>query len=171
MFVCTHEHISGVRTCVCMYRTSMYVCMHVSMYNRTSMAQTPLEPLKDVRDKGSSRKGVLLITPDQEAYLFDFFIMKVCCLFSLKPAYRGDSNNYTHHTIINIKKKFFQKYPKYNNVKNEFGIAFVNEPSVFEPLKFYCMYVCMHAHTSKVRYILTYVCICHSMIILLGCQR
>ena len=52
--------------------------------------------------------------------------------------------------LINIKKKITRNYPKYNNVcsygmflwelKNEFEIAVVNEPSVFEPLKFYCIY-------------------------------
>ena len=45
------------------------------------------------------------------------------------------------------KKKITRNYPKYNNVciygisfykgpKNEFEISVVNEPSVFEPLKF-----------------------------------
>ena len=59
------------------------------------------------------------------------------------------SLEYTQHAIINIKKKITQNYPKYNNVcsygifpqglKNEFKKAVVNEPSVFEPLNFYCM--------------------------------
>ena len=55
----------------------------------------------------------------------------------------------THNIpFISIKKKIAQNCPKYNNVcgcwffcselKNEFEIAVVNEPSVFEPLKFYC---------------------------------
>ena len=71
-------------------------------------------------------------------------------MFSLESPHRGDSNEYTQHTIINIKKKITLKYPKYNNVcsywlfseglKNEFETAEVNEPSVFEPLKFYCIY-------------------------------
>ena len=34
-----------------------------------------------------------------------FFKMKVCCAFSLESPYRGDSNEYTQHTIINIKRK------------------------------------------------------------------
>ena len=48
-----------------------------------------------------------------------------------------------------IQKKITQTYPKYNIVcsynifcqelKNEFEIAVVNEPSVFEPLKFCCI--------------------------------
>ena len=58
-----------------------------------------------------------------------------------------DSNEYTEHAIINIKKKITLNYPKYNDVcsygifskglKNE--TAVVNEPSVFDPLKFYCI--------------------------------
>ena len=58
------------------------------------------------------------------------------------------SHEYAQHAIINIKKKITLNYPKYNNVccyrifsrglKNEFETAVVNEPSVFEPLKFYC---------------------------------
>ena len=34
-----------------------------------------------------------------------FFKMKVCCVFSLESPHRGDSNEYTHHTIVNIKRK------------------------------------------------------------------
>ena len=69
-------------------------------------------------------------------------------MFSLESPHRGDSNENTKHTIFNIKKKITLNYSKYNNVcsygifslglKNEVEIAMVNEPSVFEPLKFYC---------------------------------
>ena len=45
----------------------------------------------------------------------------------------------------NIKKKIIQNYPKSaamgffsEGLKNEFETARVNEPSEFEPLKFYC---------------------------------
>ena len=31
--------------------------------------------------------------------------MKMCCVFSLESPHRGDSNEYTKHTIININKK------------------------------------------------------------------
>ena len=31
--------------------------------------------------------------------------MTVCCVFLLESPHRGDSNEYTQHTIINIKKK------------------------------------------------------------------
>ena len=71
-------------------------------------------------------------------------------MFSLESPHQGNSNEYTQHTIINIKLKITLNYPKYNNVcsygiflvrefQNEFKIAVVDEPSVFEPLKFYCL--------------------------------
>ena len=69
-------------------------------------------------------------------------------MFSLESPHPGDSNEYAQHAIINIKKKITLNYPKYKNVcsygifsrglKNEFETAVVDEPSVFEPLKFYC---------------------------------
>ena len=73
--------------------------------------------------------------------------MKVYCVFSLESPHRGDSNENTKYTIFNIKK---EKYPKlsqicsyrifFKGLKNEFETAVVNELSVFEPLKFYCIY-------------------------------
>ena len=42
------------------------------------------------------------------------FNMKVCCVFSLESPYRGDSNEYTQHTIINMKKCL--NCPKYDYV-------------------------------------------------------
>ena len=56
----------------------------------------------------------------------------------------------THNIpFLNIKK---ENYPKLSQIcnyriyskgsKNEFETALVNEPSVFEPLKFYCTSVC-----------------------------
>ena len=78
--------------------------------------------------------------------------MTVCCVFLLESPHPGDSNENTQHTIIDTKKKITRNYPKYNNVcnyvfffffvrglKNGFEIAVVNEPSVFEPMKFYCI--------------------------------
>ena len=50
-------------------------------------------------------------------------------------------------TIFNIIKKTILNYPKSAGMdfsrgpKKELETAVVNEPSVFEPLKFYCMYV------------------------------
>ena len=75
-----------------------------------------------------------------------FFNMKVCCVFSLESPHRGDSNEYTQFIIFNIKKKIALNFPKSaamvfvsKELKNEFERAVVNEPSVFEPLKFYCI--------------------------------
>ena len=74
------------------------------------------------------------------------FNMKVCCMFSLESPQKGDSNEYTQYTIFNIKKKIPLNYPKSaamgfcsKGLKNEFETAVVNEPSVFEPLKCYCI--------------------------------
>ena len=45
---------------------------------------------------------------------------------------------------------FFSK-----GLKNEFETAVVNEPSVFEPLKFYCIYFSSAAFTTFVRRVMT----------------
>ena len=38
--------------------------------------------------------------------MFSIFLnMKVCYVFSLESPHQGNSNGYTQHTIINIKKK------------------------------------------------------------------
>ena len=77
------------------------------------------------------------------------FNMKVCCVFSLESPHGGDSNEYTQYTIFNIKKKITLNNPKSaamgfcsTGLKKEFETAVVNEPSVFEPLKFYCICLC-----------------------------
>ena len=69
-------------------------------------------------------------------------------MFSLESPHRGNSNEYTQYAIFNMKKK--EKHPKLSQIcsygkfskelKNEFERAVVNEPSVFEPLKFYCVF-------------------------------
>ena len=68
-------------------------------------------------------------------------------MFSLESPHRGDSNEYTHYTIFNMNEKNTLKYSKSaamgffsKGLKNEFEIAVVNEPSVFEPLRFYFIY-------------------------------
>ena len=76
-----------------------------------------------------------------------FYNMKVYCVFTLESPHRGDSNVYTQYTIFQYEK---EKHPKLSQIcrywniskglKNEFERAVVNEPSVFEPLKFYCTY-------------------------------
>ena len=71
--------------------------------------------------------------------------MKVYFVFPLESPHRGDSNEYTQYTIFNMNKKDTINYPKpaamfffSKGLKNEFETAVVNEPPVFEPLKFYC---------------------------------
>ena len=66
-------------------------------------------------------------------------------MFSSESPHRGDANEYTQYTIFNIKKKIALNYPKSaatvsfsKGLKIEFETAVVNEPSVIEPLKFYC---------------------------------
>ena len=80
-------------------------------------------------------------------FLFIFFNIKVYCVCLLESPHRGDSNEYTRYTIFNMNKKDTINYPKSaamgffsKGLKNEFETAVVNEPSVFEPLKFYCTY-------------------------------
>ena len=78
-----------------------------------------------------------------------FFNMKVYCVFSLESPHRGDSIEYIKYTIFSIKKKITLYYPKptamelFSRDKNELETAMVNEPSVFEPLTFYCMCLCL----------------------------
>ena len=92
---------------------------------------------------------MLILAPDQEANsdIFPTFInMKVYCVFILESPHRGDSNEYTQYTIFQYEK---EKHPKLSQIcsceifskglKNEFERAMINEPSVFEPLKFCCI--------------------------------
>ena len=67
-------------------------------------------------------------------------------MFLLESPHLGDSNEYTQLTVFKIKKenhiKSFQICSQEifsKGLKNEFETAMVNEPSEFEPLKFYCM--------------------------------
>ena len=74
-----------------------------------------------------------------------FFNMKVCCVFSLESPHRGDSNKYTQSTIFNINRIITQNIPNlqlwdfYRGIPERIRTAMVNEPSVFEPLKVYCI--------------------------------
>ena len=43
---------------------------------------------------------------------FDFFNMKVCCVFSLESPHRGYSHENTQYTIFNIKKNTILNPPK-----------------------------------------------------------
>ena len=67
-------------------------------------------------------------------------------MFSLESSHRGDSNEYTQHTIFKLKENHHKSYKicSYGiffakGLKNEFETAVVNELSVFEPLKVYCI--------------------------------
>ena len=80
-------------------------------------------------------------------------------MFSLESPHRGDSNEYTRYTIFNMNKKDTINYPKSaamgffsKGLKNEFETAVVNEPSVFEPLKFYCIGFLENMDSSWYRY-------------------
>ena len=67
-------------------------------------------------------------------------------MFTLELPHQGDSNEYTQYTIFQYEE---EKHPKLSQIcsygnfskglKNEFDRAVVNEPSVFKPLKFYCI--------------------------------
>ena len=67
-------------------------------------------------------------------------------MFSLESPHLGDSNENTQYTVFNIKTKITLNYSKSAakgffsyGLKKEFETAVVNKPSVFEPLKFYCI--------------------------------
>ena len=69
-------------------------------------------------------------------------------MFSVELPHRGDSNE--NKSIPFSVQKNLLNYPKYaatgffsKGLKNEFETAVVNEPSVFEPLKFYCIWFCI----------------------------
>ena len=66
-------------------------------------------------------------------------------MFTLESRHRGDSNEYTQCAIFQYEKEKHAKLSEmcsygmfYKGLKNEFEKALVNEPPVFEPLKFYC---------------------------------
>ena len=51
--------------------------------------------------------------------IFSIFLnMKVCCVFSLESPHRGDSNEYTHYTLFNIKKKITLNYSKTESIES-----------------------------------------------------
>ena len=69
-------------------------------------------------------------------------------MFTLESPHGGDSNEFTQYTIFNMSKKNTLNYPKSaamgffsKGLENELETSVVNEPSVFEPLKFYCIWL------------------------------
>ena len=85
-------------------------------------------------------------------------------MLPLESPPRGDSNEYTQYTIFNMKKKKKKNHLKLSQIcscgilskglKNEFETAVVNEPSVFEPLKFCCISVNVSLENIYKRYFL-----------------
>ena len=71
-------------------------------------------------------------------------------MFSLELPHRGNSIEYTQYTIFNMKKKNTLNYPKsadmgfFPRTQEQFERAMVNKPSVFEPLKFHCIWLKFH---------------------------
>ena len=72
------------------------------------------------------------------------FNMKACCVFPLESPHLMSTYNIP---FSNIKMKIILNYPKSaamgfcaKGLKNEFETAVVNEPSVLEPLTFYCIF-------------------------------
>ena len=63
-----------------------------------------------------------------------FFIINVCCVYSLELLHRGNSNECTQHTFARSKKKISLNYPYIvfgGNVwglENVFESSMVNEP-------------------------------------------
>ena len=79
-------------------------------------------------------------------------------MFSLESPHRGDSNECTQYTIVNMNKKNTLYYLKsaamcffFKGLKNEFETAVVNEPSVFEPPRFYCTSFVTKLHDMSIR--------------------
>ena len=81
--------------------------------------------------------------------IFSIFLnMKVYCVFSLESPHRGDSNVYTQYTIFVIKTKIAPDYSKSaamgffpRDSRTSSKQPWEIEPSVFEQLKFYCMFL------------------------------
>ena len=67
-------------------------------------------------------------------------------MFSSESPHRSDSNEYTQYNHFQYKKEYHLNYPTSaamglcsKELGSEFATpAVVNEPSVFEPLRFYC---------------------------------
>ena len=64
--------------------------------------------------------------------------------------------HYKQYTIFNMKEKITLNYPRSADtgcfswgLKHQFETAIVNEPSVFEPLKFYCICMICFKHIDR----------------------
>ena len=94
--------------------------------------------------------------------------MKVYFVLSLESPHRGESNynkNIPFSIKKNQKKKKQENHPKLSQIcsygifskglKNEFETAVVKEPSVFEPLKFYCTFLDFLSAIGSKRIVIT----------------
>ena len=91
---------------------------------------------------------MLIIAPRKGDIFLIFFNIKACCVFSLESSHPGNSNEHTQYTIFIMKKENHPRSSQIRNYrifssgpKNDVETAVVNEPSVFEPLNFFCSYV------------------------------
>ena len=87
---------------------------------------------------------IIVQSQDDNRYIFSiFFNIKVCCVFSLEAILMSTHNTCMFFYIKQNKNAL--NYPNFavivfsKGLKNEFETTMVNELSVFEPLKFYCM--------------------------------
>ena len=77
-------------------------------------------------------------------------------MFSLESPHRGYFNKYTQYNIFEYEKEKQLELSQicnygifFKGLKNEFETAVVNEASVFELLKFYCIYHSLVLPLSK----------------------
>ena len=97
-------------------------------------------------DYSASSGGIIGII-----FRFSLILRHVVC------SHENRRDDYTQHAIINMKRKITLNYPEYNNVcshgiffpKNEFEIAVVNEPSVFELLLRNCNSALQYGNAAK----------------------
>ena len=76
-------------------------------------------------------------------------------MFSLESPHLGVFNEYTHYTCFQYEK---EKHPKLSQtcsygifckgLQNMFKTAVVNEPPVFEPLMFFCIWIFLGQESS-----------------------
>ena len=104
----------------------------------------------------SSRKQIL-----REIFLFYYEI--ICCVYALESPHRGNSNEYTQHTIIllkleNISNSYRHLLPDLASLLNLNGSNYASlkkismVPNLFEPLKFDCNYTYKHSYLWHYRY-------------------
>ena len=102
-----------------------------------------------------------------------FYNIKVFCVFALESPHQGDSTEYTQYIIFNIEQKENRAKLSYicsdrifpKGLKNEFETAMVNGPSVFEPLKFYCIIIFIVIVVVFILFILCFLASCGDSLI------